>query len=73
MSLGDGLDSCLLYNVTNLHPYFIRHSIRTSPLNLREDSYMCMYSRVSSLLIENCEIIVNQLYSQYKIKDLLKM
>ena len=30
----DGLDPCLLYNVTNLHLYFIRHSIRSSPLNL---------------------------------------
>ena len=25
--LGDGLDSCLLYYVTNLHPLFIRHSV----------------------------------------------
>ena len=25
--LRDGLDSCLLYNVTNLHPQFIRHSV----------------------------------------------
>ena len=31
---GDGLDPCLLYNVTNLSPQFIRHSIRSSPLNL---------------------------------------
>src|SRR5574339_29310 len=23
----DGLDPCLLYNVTNLHPQFIRHSV----------------------------------------------
>ena len=32
--LGDGLNPCLLYNVTNLRPEFIRHSIRSSPLNL---------------------------------------
>ena len=25
--LRDGLDLCLLYNVTNLRPYFIRHSV----------------------------------------------
>ena len=25
--LKDGLDSCLLYNVTNHHPQFIRHSV----------------------------------------------
>ena len=31
---GDGLDPCLLYNVTNLIPYFMRHSIRSRPLNL---------------------------------------
>ena len=28
--LGDGLDPCLLYNVTNLHLQFIRHSIRAA-------------------------------------------
>ena len=32
--LGDGLDPCLLYNVLNLFPKFIRHSIRSNPLNL---------------------------------------
>ena len=32
--LGDGLDHCLLYNVTNLCPLFFRHSIRSNPLNL---------------------------------------
>ena len=31
---GDGLDPCLLYNVMNLCPQFISHSIRSSPLNL---------------------------------------
>ena len=31
---GDGLDPCLLCNVTNFYPQFIRHSIRFSPLNL---------------------------------------
>ena len=25
--LGDGLNSCLLYNIMNLHPQFIRHSV----------------------------------------------
>ena len=28
------LRTCLLYNVRNLHPWFIRHSIRSKPLNL---------------------------------------
>ena len=32
--LGDGLDYCLLYNVTNLHPQFFRNSIRSNPLTL---------------------------------------
>ena len=32
--LGDGFDHCLLYNVSNLHPQFFRHSIRSNPLNL---------------------------------------
>ena len=32
--LGVGLVPCLLYNVMNFHPQFIRHSIRSSPLNL---------------------------------------
>ena len=32
--LGDGLDHFFLYNVTNLCPYFCRHSISSSPLNL---------------------------------------
>ena len=32
--LGDGLAPCLLYNVMNLHPEFIRHAIRSSLLNL---------------------------------------
>ena len=31
---GDGPDLCLLYNVTNLHPQFFRHPIRSNPLNL---------------------------------------
>ena len=31
---GDGLDPCLLYRVTNLCPQFLRHSIRSNPLNL---------------------------------------
>ena len=31
--LGDDLDNCLLYNVTNLLPYFFSHSIRYNPLN----------------------------------------
>ena len=30
----DGLDHCLLYNVTNLHPQFFKHCIRCNPLNL---------------------------------------
>ena len=36
--LGHGLDSCLLYNFTNLCscPYFIRHSIRFKGLDLIE-------------------------------------
>ena len=25
--LGDGLDHCLLYNVTDLHPHLFRHSV----------------------------------------------
>ena len=32
--LGDRLDSSLLYNVMKLCPEFIRHSIRSNPLNL---------------------------------------
>ena len=32
--LRDCLDHCLLYNVTNLCPWFFRHSIRPNPLNL---------------------------------------
>ena len=32
--LGDGFDSCLLYNVMNLCPQFFKHSIRSNPLNL---------------------------------------
>ena len=32
--LGDGLDHCLLCNVTNLCPQFFRHSIRSNLLNL---------------------------------------
>ena len=33
--LGDGLDHCLLYNVTNLHPYFFRYSVfRSNPLSI---------------------------------------
>ena len=31
--LWDGLNHCLLYNVTNFHPQFFRHSIRSNPLN----------------------------------------
>ena len=30
----DGFDHCLLYNVTDLHPQFFSHSIRSNPLNL---------------------------------------
>ena len=30
--LGDDLDPCLLYNVMNLCPWFIRYSIRSNPL-----------------------------------------
>ena len=32
--LRDCLDHCLLYNVTNLCPWFFRHSFRPNPLNL---------------------------------------
>ena len=28
---GGGLDHCLLYNVTNLHPSFFRHSVSDQP------------------------------------------
>ena len=38
--LGDGLDSCFLYNVTNLHPWFIRHSVFNSiTLGMRFSTY----------------------------------
>ena len=45
----DDLDPCLLYNVTNLHPQFIRHSIRSSPLNLSH--FHCIIIRDLILVI----------------------
>ena len=35
--LGDGLDSCLLYNVMNLHPYFMD----SLPAELPGKPYAC--------------------------------
>ena len=38
---GDGLDPCLLYNVMNLHPEFIRHSIRFAPAAAAKSLQSC--------------------------------
>ena len=40
--LGDGLDHCLLYNVTNLRPFF-RHSIRSNVLLINQLFQMAVF------------------------------
>ena len=40
--LGDGLDHCLLYNVTNLRPFF-RHSIRSNALLIHQLFQMAVF------------------------------
>ena len=61
LSLGDGLDSCLMHNVMNLHPLFLRHSIRSSPLNLFFTHYIpnfwcCYYKMCVKMSHETVDI-----------------
>ena len=53
---GDGLDPCLLYNVTNFSPQFIRHSIyQIGPLNL--NSTLLITQSLKSISHFHCIII----------------
>ena len=54
--LGDGLDPCLLYNLRNLHPYFIDSILKTRDITLLTKFHL-VKAMVFPIVIYGCESI----------------